>query len=61
MNIFSSLLFLHGHVASAELARQLASPSPTPPPSGAAGSAGRWPATSPTAHAAAAGQRPALR
>ncbi|HDS1511867.1 hypothetical protein I5U67_18400 [Stenotrophomonas maltophilia] len=27
MNIFSGLLFLHGHVASAELARQLASPS----------------------------------
>ncbi|WP_303636946.1 hypothetical protein [Stenotrophomonas tuberculopleuritidis] len=31
MNIFSGLLFLHGHVASAELARQLASPSPAPP------------------------------
>ncbi|WP_294996950.1 hypothetical protein [uncultured Stenotrophomonas sp.] len=31
MNIFGSLLFLHGHVASAELARQLAGPS-TPPP-----------------------------
>ncbi len=43
MNIFSGLLFLHGHVASAELARQLASPSPTPPPSTAPGSAGRWP------------------
>ncbi|MHC1668842.1 hypothetical protein ACODUO_06730 [Stenotrophomonas maltophilia] len=26
MNIFSSLLFLHGHIASAELARQLATP-----------------------------------
>ncbi|MFL6957770.1 hypothetical protein ACJ7C5_08330 [Nocardiopsis yanglingensis] len=31
MNIFGSLLFLHGHVASAELARQLASP-PAPAP-----------------------------
>ncbi|HEL5026637.1 TPA: hypothetical protein UOA81_001827 [Stenotrophomonas maltophilia] len=31
MNIFSGLLFLHGHVASAELACQLASPS-TPAP-----------------------------
>ncbi|WP_369039282.1 hypothetical protein [Stenotrophomonas maltophilia] len=31
MNIFSGLLFLHGHVASAELARQLAGPSPAPP------------------------------
>ncbi|HIE5095757.1 hypothetical protein WG628_19130 [Stenotrophomonas maltophilia] len=31
MNIFGSLLFLHGHVASAELARQLAGQS-TPPP-----------------------------
>ncbi|WP_286070107.1 hypothetical protein [Stenotrophomonas sp. 57] len=64
MNLFSSLLFLHGHIASAELARQLASPSPTPSPSpspsGTAGSAGRWPATSPTRHPAAAGQRPAL-
>lgn len=27
MSIFGSLLFLHGHVANAELARQLASPS----------------------------------
>ncbi len=31
MNIFGGLLFLQGHVASAELARQLASPS-TPAP-----------------------------
>ncbi len=31
MNIFSGLLFLQGHVASAELARQLASAS-TPAP-----------------------------
>lgn len=31
MNIYGSLLFLHGHVANAELARQLASPS-TPAP-----------------------------
>lgn len=60
MNLFSSLLFLHGHIASAELARQLASPSPTPSPSGTPGSADRWPATSPTRHPAAAGQRPAL-
>jgi hypothetical protein len=30
MNIFGSLLFLQGHVASAELARQLASPSTGP-------------------------------
>ncbi|MBA0344105.1 hypothetical protein D7T59_02780 [Stenotrophomonas maltophilia] len=60
MNIYSSLLFLHGHVASAELARQLASPSQTPPPSGSPGSAGRWPATSPTRHPTTAGQRPAL-
>ncbi|HDS1631860.1 MULTISPECIES: hypothetical protein [Stenotrophomonas] len=59
MNIFSGLLFLHGHVASVELARQLASPSPTPPPSTAPGSAGRWPATSPTGKPAAASQRPA--
>ena len=34
MNIFSGLLFLHGHVASVELARQLASPS-TPAPQSA--------------------------
>ncbi|WP_198994678.1 hypothetical protein [Stenotrophomonas maltophilia] len=34
MNIFGSLLFLHGHVANAELARQLASPS-TASPTGA--------------------------
>ena len=60
MNIFGSLLFLHGHIASAELARQLASPSPAPPPSGTPGSAGRWPATSPIGRPAAAGQRPAL-
>ncbi len=58
MNIFSGLLFLHGHLASAELARQLASPSP-PPPSTAPGSAGRWPATSSTGKPAAASQRPA--
>ncbi|MFL4597681.1 hypothetical protein ACJ6WI_10430 [Stenotrophomonas maltophilia] len=57
MNIFSSLLFLHGHVASAELARQLA--SPVPPPSSTPGSAGRWPATSPTGQPAAAGRCPA--
>ncbi|TFZ42892.1 hypothetical protein E5C33_19335 [Stenotrophomonas maltophilia] len=57
MNIFGGLLFLHGHVASAELARQLASPSPTP--SSPPGSAGRWPTTSPTGQPAAAGQRPA--
>ena len=31
MNIFGSLLFLHGHVATAELARQLASPSTDSP------------------------------
>ncbi|HHA2861465.1 MULTISPECIES: hypothetical protein [Stenotrophomonas] len=31
MNIYSSLLFLHGHVANAELARQLASPSAPAP------------------------------
>lgn len=31
MNIYGSLLFLHGHVANAELARQLACPS-TPAP-----------------------------
>ncbi|WP_202908097.1 hypothetical protein [Stenotrophomonas maltophilia] len=31
MTIFGSLLFLHGHVANAELARQLASPSATSP------------------------------
>ena len=31
MNIFGSLLFLHGHVANAELARQLASPSTDSP------------------------------
>ncbi|SDK63379.1 hypothetical protein [Stenotrophomonas pavanii] len=31
MNIFGSLLFLHGHVTNAELARQLASPSAAPP------------------------------
>ncbi|HDS1654117.1 TPA: hypothetical protein QEL76_002051 [Stenotrophomonas maltophilia] len=61
MNIYGSLLFLHGHVASTELARQLACPSPTPPASGTPGSAGRWPATSPTGHPATAGQRPALR
>jgi hypothetical protein len=30
MNIFGGLLFLQGHVASAELARQLASPSTCP-------------------------------
>ncbi|HEL2977597.1 TPA: hypothetical protein UMB92_000411 [Stenotrophomonas maltophilia] len=59
MNIFSSLLFLHGHIASAELARQLASPSATPQPSSTSGSAGRWPATSPTGHPTTAGQRPA--
>ena len=59
MNIFSGLLFLHGHVASAELARQLASPSPSPPPSTAPGSAGRWPATSSTGKPAAASQGPA--
>ncbi len=57
MNIFSGLLFLHGHVASTELARQLASPSP--PPSTIPGSAGRWPATSTTGKPAAASQRPA--
>lgn len=57
MNIFGGLLFLHGHVASAELARQLASPSP--PPNSAPGSAGRCPAPSPTGQPAAAGQRPA--
>ncbi|HGM5120867.1 hypothetical protein ROW33_02870 [Stenotrophomonas maltophilia] len=34
MNIFGDLLFLQGHVASAELARQLASPS-TPAPQSA--------------------------
>ncbi|WP_164136126.1 hypothetical protein [Stenotrophomonas maltophilia] len=60
MNIYSSLLFLHGHVASAELARQLASPSQTPPPSGSPGSAGRWPATPECRGHKAAGQRPAL-
>ncbi|GHH55942.1 MULTISPECIES: hypothetical protein [Gammaproteobacteria] len=27
MGIFSGLLFMHGHIASAELARQLAEPS----------------------------------
>ncbi|HFK2920887.1 TPA: hypothetical protein ACGY72_002061 [Stenotrophomonas maltophilia] len=27
MNIFGSLLFLHGHIVNAELARQLACPS----------------------------------
>ncbi|HDS1137131.1 TPA: hypothetical protein QDZ75_001140 [Stenotrophomonas maltophilia] len=51
MNIFGSLLFLHGHVASAELARQLASPVPprcAPQPAAPvqrppSGSAGRWP------------------
>lgn len=59
MNIFGGLLFLHGHVASAELARQLASPSPTPSPSGTRGSADRWAAISPAKHPAAAGQRPA--
>ncbi len=67
MNIFSGLLFLHGHVASTELARQLASPSPPPStiyPPGVArrirnGSAGRWPATSSTGKPAAASQRPA--
>ncbi|AIL09431.1 hypothetical protein U0039_20900 [Stenotrophomonas maltophilia] len=59
MNIFGGLLFLQGHVASAELARQLASPSPPPPPSSTPGSAGRWPATSPTVHPTTAGQRPA--
>ncbi|WP_295555898.1 hypothetical protein [uncultured Stenotrophomonas sp.] len=59
MNIFGGLLFLQGHVASTELARQLASPSPTPPPSGTPGSGGRWPATSPTGQPAAAAQRPA--
>lgn len=32
MNIFGGLLFLHGHVASAELARQLAGPSTPAPP-----------------------------
>ncbi len=57
MNIFSSLLFLHGHVANAELARRLA--SPVPPPSSTHGSAGRWPATSPTGQPAAAGRCPA--
>ena len=57
MNIFSGLLFLHGHVASTELARQLASPAP--PPSTIPGSAGRWPATSSTGKPAAASQRPA--
>ncbi|WP_338795171.1 hypothetical protein [Stenotrophomonas maltophilia] len=57
MNIFGGLLFLQGHVASAELARQLASPSPPPPPSSTPGSAGRWPATSPTVHPTTAGQR----
>ncbi|HDS1596581.1 MULTISPECIES: hypothetical protein [Stenotrophomonas] len=31
MNIFGSLLFLHGHVANAELARELASPSTASP------------------------------
>ncbi|HDS1532724.1 TPA: hypothetical protein QEK88_002604 [Stenotrophomonas maltophilia] len=59
MNIFGGLLFLQGHVASAELARQLASPSPTPPPGSIPGGAGRWPATSPTGKPAAAGQHPA--
>ena len=29
MNIYEGLLFLHGHVASAELARQLAEPEET--------------------------------
>ncbi|WP_231236904.1 hypothetical protein, partial [Escherichia coli] len=51
MNIFGSLLFLHGHVSSAELARQLASPVPprcAPQPAAPvqrppSGSAGRWP------------------
>ena len=33
MNIFGGLLFLQGHVASAELARQLASPSAPAPQS----------------------------
>ena len=57
MNIFSGLLFLHGHVTNAELARQLA--CPPPPPSTTPGSAGRWPATSSTGKPAAASQRPA--
>ena len=32
MNIFGSLLFLHGHVTNAALARQLASPPPRASP-----------------------------
>ncbi|MCO7461993.1 MULTISPECIES: hypothetical protein [Stenotrophomonas] len=62
MNIFSSLLFLHGHVTNAELARQLASPSPSPspPPSSTPGSAGRWPAAARCPVTEVAGQRQAL-
>ncbi|EPJ6838187.1 hypothetical protein E4417_06380 [Stenotrophomonas maltophilia] len=57
MNIYGSLLFLHGHVANAELARQLA--SPVPPPGSTPGSASRWRATSPAGQPAAAGRWPA--
>ncbi|MBH1431347.1 hypothetical protein I5U42_08540 [Stenotrophomonas maltophilia] len=59
MNIFGSLLFLHGHVASAELARQLASPAAAPATC-IPDSAGRQPATSECRGHKAAGQRPAL-
>lgn len=59
MNIFGSLLFLQGHIASAELARQLAA-LPATPATCTPGSAGRRPATSECRDHKAAGQRPAL-
>ncbi|MGF6417429.1 hypothetical protein ABH900_000896 [Stenotrophomonas sp. AN71] len=60
MNIFGSLLFLQGHIASAELARQLAAPPvPAPPPSSTSGSAGRWPAAAECPVHEVASQRPA--
>jgi len=57
MNIYGSLLFLHGHVANAELARQLA--CPVPPPGSTPDGAGRRPATSPTGQPDGAGRWPA--
>ena len=57
MNIFSGLLFLHGHVASAELARQLPPRAPPPPPPPFR--PGRGPPTPPTGQPAAAGRCPA--
>ena len=57
MNIFSSLLFLHGHGPTPERPRGLARPAP--PPCSTPAGAGGGPATSPTGQPAAAGRCPA--